>query len=69
MSNPLTEVADCPMCEGAGGFPRTEMECCGAPAFDGSCCGMGKPVARLDQCEYCGGSGKLPILGEEILNG
>jgi hypothetical protein len=59
--------AECPMCEGVGGFPVTEMECCGQPASDGSCCGYGRPAARLRQCEFCCGDGKLPILHADLL--
>jgi len=55
------------MCDGEGGFPKTEMECCGMPASDGSCCGMGRPTARLEQCEWCGGTGQMPVLHANLL--
>src|SRR5205814_1176525 len=67
-TNRCTDIqADCPVCGGEGGSPCTAIECCGMPALDGSCCGQGKAVARLEQCEWCGGSGKMSVHEADLL--
>ena len=55
-----TDELECPYCDGSGDIPVTVMECCGMPALDGSCCGMGKVAARLEQCEWCANRPKPP---------
>ena len=60
------QEAECPQCQGSGMGDITPR-CCHRSQWE--CGGRGciGPEPEQQQCEWCGGSGRMPILHDELL--
>ena len=55
------ETNECPACNGSGGRRLIVPECCGHFSAYGECCNDPDPKEEFETCEFCGGSGALPV--------
>jgi hypothetical protein len=61
----MSAAVDCPNCGGAGCTIGVRPTCCGNLSASGDCRGgCAVPEEYQEQCELCGGGGKLDTIPE-----